>query len=185
MGACVHDRGGNAGPVNLPDWAVGTGNNHVVAKCAHVVEGDPGFVLPAGWHQCKRGDDTTRDLIDPRALCDENVARGEPGIDRLGWSDTYVFFSAVRNAGKGRQQGDVALAVDRIDIVAAVFGHNQIGARSGHAYRRIDSGKRSWISGVQDYCQRQQPYNRQSDLRSWGEGFHSGDSRFSLVRRFL
>jgi hypothetical protein len=122
MGGGVRDEGGNSGPINLPDRAVLTGDNHIVAECAHMVEGDPGVVLCAARHQRKRCDDTPRDLIDRRALCDENVARGEPGVDRLGWSDSDVFFSAVIEPRKGCQERDVALAVDGIDIVAAIFG---------------------------------------------------------------
>jgi len=155
VGAGARDEGGNSGSVNLPDVAALTRHNHVVAKCAHMVEGDPGMVVPAVWHLRKHRHDTPRDLIDSPALCNENVARGEPGIRGLGGSDSDVFFSAVTDAGKGRQQRDVTLAVDRIDIVAAVFGHDQIGGRSGHAYGRVDSGKGSWVGGVKDYCQRQ------------------------------
>ena len=91
-----------------------------------MVEGNPGVVVPAVWDQHKGGDGTLSDLIDPPALCNENVARGEPGICGLGGSDSDVFFSAVTDAGKGRQQGDVPHAVDGIDIVAAVFGRDQI-----------------------------------------------------------
>ena len=159
MGAGVHDEGGNAVPINLPDGAVLTRHDHVVAKCAHMIKRNAGVVLCAGWHQRKRRDGTPCDLIDPRALCDENVARGEPGNRGLGWSDSDVLFFAVANPRKRRQQRDVALAVDRIDIVAAVFGHDQIGPRSGHAYRRVDSGKGSWIGGVKNSCQRQEPCN--------------------------
>ncbi|PYK28554.1 MAG: hypothetical protein DME59_02280 [Verrucomicrobia bacterium] len=155
MGASIHDEGGNSGAVNLPDGAVLTGHDHVVAKCAHMVEGDPGVVFCAVWHLRKRRDGTARDVIDPPALCDENVARREPGIRGLGWSDSHVFFSAVTDSGKRRQVRDVALAVDGIDVVAAVFGDDQIGPRSGHAYGRVDSGKGTWIGGVKDYCQRQ------------------------------
>jgi len=155
MGGGVHNERGNSVPVNLPDRSGLTGHDHVVPECAHVVEGNPGVVLCAVWHQHKRRDDTPRHLIDPRALCDENVARSEPGIHRLGWSDSDVFFSAVSDSRKRRQERDVPLAVDGIDIVAAVFGHNQISGRSGHAYGRVDSGKGSWIGGVKDYCQRQ------------------------------
>src|SRR5438105_8783316 len=155
MGGGVCDEGWSAGTVNLPDRDVVTGDNHVVTKCAHMVEGNPGFVLSAGWHHGKRGGDTPCDFIDPRALGDENVARDEPGNCGLGWSDSDVFLSAITDSWKSGQQRNVALAVERIDIVAAVFGHNQIGARSGHAYGGVNRGKGSWISSVKDYCQRQ------------------------------
>ena len=95
MGGGVCNEGGDSGPVNLPDGAVLTGDNHVVAECAHMVEGNPGVVLCAVWDQRKGRDSTPRDIIDRGALCDENVARGKPGICRLGWSETDVFFSAV------------------------------------------------------------------------------------------
>ena len=153
-GGGVRDEGGNSGAGNLPDGAVLTGHDQVVAKCAHVVEGDPGVVRSAVWQQRKGRDDAPCDLIDRRTLCDENVARGEPGIHRLGWSDSDVFFSTVTEPRKRGQQRDVALAVDGIDIVAAVFGCDQVSPRSGHAVRRIDSGKGSWIGSVKDYCQR-------------------------------
>src|SRR5439155_4286682 len=151
MGGGVCNEGGNSGAVNLPGRAVRTGDNHVVTKCAHVIEGNSGLVLSAAWHHRKRGDDTSCDLIDSRALCDENVARSEAGIYGLGWSDGDVFLSAVTDSRKSRQQRDVSLAIERIDIVTAVFGHDQIGSRSGHANGGVDGGKGSWISGVKDY----------------------------------
>src|SRR5205085_4873572 len=95
MGADVRDEGGNSSSVNLPDLAPLTRHDHVVAKCAHMVEGNSGVVLSAVWHQCKRRDSAPRDFIDPRALCDENIPRGEPGADGLRRSDSHVFFSAV------------------------------------------------------------------------------------------
>src|SRR5215472_2769060 len=145
MDAGVGDKGGISGAVNLPDQAVVAGDNHVEVKCAHVVEGDAGFVLSAAREKHKRRDGTAGDVKNGRALCDEDVARSEPGTSGLRWSDSDIFFSAVTDSRKSGQEGDVALAVERIDIVAAVFGHDQVGARSGHAYGRIDGGKGSWI----------------------------------------
>src|SRR5262249_38621041 len=108
--------------------------------CAHMVERNPGVVRSAAWDRRKRRDRTPLDLIDVSALCDENVARSEPGIRGLSWSDSHVFFQTscrwrwIRNRSQHR---DIPHAVDRIDVLGAVFGHDQISLGSGHAYGAV------------------------------------------------
>src|SRR6266436_3483247 len=82
--------------VNLPVAAVVTRHDQVEAKCAHMVEGNPGVIISAGWNRHKRGDGTATDLKHLSASCDENVALGERrrrGTRGLGWSDSHVSFS--------------------------------------------------------------------------------------------
>jgi hypothetical protein len=156
MGAGVfHDRGGSSGPVNLVVVAVVTRHDQVEAKCAHMVEGNPGVIISAGWNRHKRGDGTATDLKHLSASCDENVALGEPGIHGLGWSDSHVSFSEVTDPRERRQNRDMPGAVDRIDILRGVFAHEQLSRRSGDACGPCDSGKGSWIGGVKDSCHRQ------------------------------
>ena len=82
--------------VNLKNEAVLARYDHVEAKCAHMVERNRGVVRErASETNHKRRDDTSRELIDVISLCDENVARGEPGRRGLNWSDSHVFFDAV------------------------------------------------------------------------------------------
>ena len=75
----------------------------------------------------------SREPIDVSAICDENVARGEPGIHRLGWSDSHVhFFARVADKARDRRQHrEIPVAVDRIDVsvVGAEFGREQISLR--------------------------------------------------------
>src|SRR5204863_374537 len=81
--------------VNLQDDAVLRRHDHVEAKCALMVERDPGVIRCVDWERRKQRDcnrRTRRDLKDLIALCDENVARGEPGIRRLGRSYSHGFF---------------------------------------------------------------------------------------------
>jgi hypothetical protein len=107
--------------VNLKDDAVLRRHDHVEAKCAHMVERNPGVIrcVDLGERR-KQRDGTARDLKDTIALCDENVARGEPGIRRLGWSYSHVFFAAGTPPGDRRQNCDVPEAVDLLDLLAAV-----------------------------------------------------------------
>jgi hypothetical protein len=133
--------------VNPQDDAVLRRYDHVEAKCAHMVERNPGVIrcVDLG-ERHKRGDGTARDLKDLIALCDENVARGEPGIRRLGWSYSHVFFAASTPPGDRRQKCDVPEAVDLNDFLAAVLARDHISRRSGHAYGLGDgSAKGSWI----------------------------------------
>ena len=62
----------------------------------------------------KRRDDTSRELIDVIVLCDENVARGEPGRRGLNWSDSHVFFHAGTDGTRDRRHHrDIPIAVDQ------------------------------------------------------------------------
>ena len=93
------------------------------------------------------------DLKDLIALCNENVARGERhrrGRRGLQWSYSQVFFSAGSRPRRDRRQHrDIPELVDRIDVLAAVFGRDHISLRSGHAYGPavVNNGKRLWIGG--------------------------------------
>jgi hypothetical protein len=84
-------------PVNPKDGVVVARYDHVKAKCAKMVERNP-VVIRCGATKCreirKLRDDTFMDFKDQRALCDENVARGEPGGRGLRWSYSHVFFPA-------------------------------------------------------------------------------------------
>jgi len=76
---------------------------------------------------------------------------GSRPVAWIGFDDNHPGTVAIDD---GAGLGD-RMAVDGIDVVAVVFGHDQISPRSGHAYGRIDSGKRTWIGGEKDCCQRQ------------------------------
>ena len=187
--------------VNLQDDAVLRRHDHVEAKCALMVERNPGVIRCVDWERRKQRDcnrRTRRDLKDLIALCDENVARGEPGIRRLGRSYSHVFFAAGTTPGDRRQICDVPEAVDLNDFLAAVLGRDHISLRSGHAYgpavvdngkglwiggwvigwmtkprlRRVDSDNGTWIGGVKDSCHRYQPRSCYNDFCSEGDFFH-------------
>jgi len=156
MGAgVVLDQRGSSVPVKLPVAAVVTRHDQVEAKCAHMVEGNPGVIISAACNRHKRGDGTATDLKHLSASCDENVARDEPGSRGLGWSDSHVSFSEVTDPRERRQNRDIPGAVDRIDILRGVFAHQQLSRRSGDACGPWDSGKGRWIGGVKDSCHRQ------------------------------
>jgi hypothetical protein len=123
-----------------------------------MIERNPGVVRVAARDRRKQCGITPRDLIDRSALCDENVGRvprhwhGERG---LRWSHGHVSFQAlIRRARNLCQRRDIPEAVDRVEVLAAVFAHDQLGRRSGHAYGRGDSRKGTWIGGVEDSCHR-------------------------------
>ena len=151
----MRDDGGSSGPVNLPDEAVLTRHDHVEAKCAHMVERNPGVVISAARErQPKRRDSSgvPRDLKDLIALCDENVARSERrrrGRRRLDWSYGHVFFSADTRPPRDRRQGQgIPEAVELIDVLVAVLARDHISLRSGHAYGTGEiNGKGTWIGG--------------------------------------
>ena len=107
-------------------------------KCAHMVERNRGVVREgASETSHKRREDTSRELKDVIFLCDENVARGEPGRRGLSWSDSHVFFDADRRrtgSRDRRHQRDIPVAVDPIEILVAEFGHEHSVRNSGHAY---------------------------------------------------
>jgi len=112
-------------PVNLKDVALIARYDQVEAKCAKMVERNP-VVVPceASLDRRKQREGTGwRGLIDQSALCDENVARREPGIRGLRWSNSHVFFSARTKPRDGQEQRGVPVAVDRIDLIGAVFAH--------------------------------------------------------------
>src|SRR3954453_18835304 len=97
--AAVHDRDecdisqmGNWVFCNRPDGAVLARCDHFVTKCAHMVERKRTVGRDGEPERRKRRDDTSRELKDVSALCDENVARGAPGRRGLSWSDSQVFF---------------------------------------------------------------------------------------------
>ena len=103
----------------------------------------------------KRRDDTSRELKDVSALCDENVARGEPGRRGLNWSDSQVFFHGGTNGTRDRRhRRDIPLAVDSTEILAELLGREHHSRDSGHAVGPFESGKGSWIGGVKHSCER-------------------------------
>ena len=142
-------------PVNPKDVALLARYDHVEAICAKMVERNPVVVRrKAPRERRKQRDGTFMDLEDHSALCDENVARGEPGRRGLRWSDSHVFFPAGTKPRKRREQRDSPVAGDRIDVLGAVFAHEQFSLRSGHARGKGDIGKESWIGGVKHSCER-------------------------------
>ena len=120
-----------------------------------MIERNPGAIHIAACDRRKRYGASPRDLIDRSALCDENVARGprRHGQRRLDWSDSDVFFRArTQGARNRRQDRDIPQAIDRIEVLAAVFAYEQIRLRSHHAYGLGDNGKGTWIGSVKDSC---------------------------------
>jgi hypothetical protein len=70
----------SSSPVNPKNVALLTRYDHVKAKCAKMVEGNPGVVRgEAPSDRRKKRGNTVMDLEDHSALCDENVAWAEPG----------------------------------------------------------------------------------------------------------
>jgi len=106
--------------VNLEDEAVLRRHDQVEAKCALMVERNPGVIRCADLGERRKRRDynwrTHRDLKDLIAFRDENVARGEPGIRRLGRSYSQVFFSASNRPRDRGQFGDIPEAVDLLDV---------------------------------------------------------------------
>ena len=79
------------------------------------------------------------------ALCDEKVARGEPGLRGLRWSDSHVFFHAgteshgiVPNIETFPMQSTVSMSS------VAVFGH--VAIRSGQRPRLWERGH--WVKKI-------------------------------------
>jgi hypothetical protein len=102
-------------PVNLKDVAVLARCDHVVLKCAHFVERNPGVVRVGARELRKEREETGwRGPKDATTKCDEDVARGEHGRDRRGlnWRYSNVFF---RGRGRLVQRGNPR-AVERIDV---------------------------------------------------------------------
>ena len=172
----ARDKLDNSSSVNLPDGAVLARYDHLVLKCALMVERKRTVVRPGTPDRRKQRDHTSREFIDVSALCDENVARSEPGIQGLSWSDSQVFFDAGTNGTRDlRQHRGIPHAVDRLEILVAEFGLEKIKRGSDHAYGPVetsgketwidhrrsgcfyglgDSGKLPWIAGVKDSCER-------------------------------
>jgi len=126
-------------PVNSKDVALLARYDHVVSKCAKMVERNPVVVrCEAPPERRKQRDVTFMDLEDESAFCGENVARGEPGISGLRWSDSHVFFPAGTKPRKRREQRVSPVAGDLIDVLGAVFAHEQKIRRSGHASGKGD-----------------------------------------------
>jgi hypothetical protein len=150
------------GPVNPVDAALLARYDHVVTKYARssMVERNPVVVdCGAPPERRKQRDDAVMDLVDVRAFCGENVARGERGngIRGLRWSNSQVFFQAGTIPRQRREQRGIPVAVDPIDILGAEFAHEQKIRRSGHARGkggRPWNGKGSWIGGVKHSCER-------------------------------
>ena len=146
-------------------------HDHVVAKCAHIVERNPGMVRVAAyvWDRRKyisRGEGIGwigwREPIDKNAICDKNVARGEPGIRRLDWSYSHVhFFARVADKARDRRQHrESPVAGDRLDVSVvgvkeadAEVAREQFSPRSGHAYGPVGRGKET-CTAVNDSCER-------------------------------
>src|SRR5436190_12367566 len=102
--------------VDLKDVAPGARYDHVVSKCAHFVERNPGVVRFGARDRCKEREGTgRRGLNDVRAQCDEDVARGEPGRRGLRWRYSNVFFPPW---GRLVHRGNPP-AVERIDVCIA------------------------------------------------------------------
>ena len=106
--------------VNHKDGAVLARYDHFVAKCAHFVERNRAVVREGAPDVRKVRDDTSRELIDGKAFCDEKVGRVEPGVRGLYWSELQVFFNAgvipSRNLPHHRRNPH---AVDMREILAA------------------------------------------------------------------
>jgi hypothetical protein len=151
----VRDELDNSSPVNLPDGAVLARYDHLELKCALMVERKRTVVRAGAPDRRKQREDTSRELIDVRALCDENVARSEPGRHGLNWSNSQVFFHAGTNWTRYRhQQRDIPIAVDQIEILVAECGCEHFSRDSGHAYGPLDNAKDNWVGGVQNSCER-------------------------------
>jgi hypothetical protein len=132
--------------VNPKDAALLARYDHVVSKCAHFVERNPDVVrCDAPIEERKRRDGicttTNIDLKDGSAFGDEKVARGEPGIHGLGWSESHVFFPAGTKPRNLREQRGSPVAADRYDVFIAVWGNEQKILRHGHARGKEVAGK--------------------------------------------
>jgi hypothetical protein len=94
------------------------------------------------------------DLEDQSSGCDENVTRGERVVRRPGrqWDRSHVFFPAGNKSRNRREQRNIPIAVDLIDVLGAVFAHEQKIRRSGNACGKGERDKGS--SGVKDSCER-------------------------------
>ena len=144
------DLGDISTAVHPKDVALLARYDHVKAKGAKMVEGNPVVVrCDASREQGKQRGSSFMHLVDRSALCDENVARGEPGSCGLRWSYSDVFFAAGTKPRKRREHRGVPLAVNPVDHIVAVWGHEQKISRSGDARGKWDSrGEVTWIGCV-------------------------------------
>src|SRR4029077_3491433 len=144
------DLRGSASPVNPKDAALPARYNHVKAICAKMVESNPVVVrCEATRERRKQRDATIMDLEDQSAFYGENIARGEPGRRGLRWSYSHVFFPAGTKPRELCEQRGIAVAVDLIDVLGAVFAHEQKIRRSRDARGKGDTkAKGSWSGGV-------------------------------------
>src|SRR4029077_302697 len=158
---------------------------HVVVKTYYprMVERNPGVVRIAACVRDRRkhirwAEDWRwigwRDLIDQLAMCDKNVARGEPGIRGHQWSDSQIHFFAPGSGRDRRQKCGSPVAGDAIDLSqgdasgGAVVARVQISRRSGLAYGpaltlRIEVRAKEMDAGVKDTSHRWKRCNCQSD----------------------
>src|SRR6266550_1253343 len=135
-----------------------TRHDHVVAKCAFMVERNPCVLgCITVWDRRKRCDARPigRDLIDLTALCDVKVARGPHS---QGWRESQVSFQTRPTKARGNrcERQEIPTGVDRIDALGAVFGHVEFTRRSSYADgpvgRDADNGKGKWNRGVKESC---------------------------------
>jgi hypothetical protein len=98
----------NSIPVNPKDVAFPARYDHVVAKCAKMVERNPVVVrCEAPPERRKQRGGMWWIIIDPEdqsAFYGENVARGEPGRRGRRWSNSHVFFPAGTKPRRHRVQ---------------------------------------------------------------------------------
>jgi hypothetical protein len=151
----------NSIPVNPKDVAFLARYDHVVAIVARgpsMVERNPVVVrCEAPRERRKQRGGMWWIIIDPEdqiAFYGENVARGEPGQSGRRWSNSHVFFPAGTKPRKRRVHRDNPEAGDLIDVLGAVFAHEQKIRPSGHARGKGDTnrggtshGKGSWMGG--------------------------------------
>ena len=104
--------------------------------------------------------DTSRELIDDIAFCDENVARSEPGIRRLSWSDSHVYFFAGVRRRETRHRCATTEKVPSQSIVIDDSWCAELGRENSSVWIAAtptgpwDKGKDTWIGGVKHSCER-------------------------------
>jgi hypothetical protein len=133
-GKQARDVGDISTSVNPKDVALLARYDHVKAICAKMVERNPVVVrCEAPREPRKQRGGTIMDLKDQSALYDESVAWAEPGRRRLKWSESHVFFPAGTEPRNVCEQRGISVAVNQVDLIGAVWGHEQLILRSGHA----------------------------------------------------
>jgi hypothetical protein len=160
----VHEVRDNSAAGDRKEAAVLARYDHFIAKCAHFVERNRGVVREGAAAVYsgpvrKRQEDTERwrGLKDLLVVCDEKVARGEPGRRGLRWSDSHVFFHQP-TAWNRPEQRAIPQAIDHLDVSVFVFAHEKLSLGYGRAYGPKDAvawtDKDSWIGGVKHSCER-------------------------------